>query len=52
LVKGPRWTEERAAARHRGLLKKVQLRRVAQYPIAGTPAQSVILQLSSRPDQM
>jgi 16S rRNA (guanine527-N7)-methyltransferase len=46
LIKGPSWTEERVAARERGLLKKVELRRVAEYPMAGTYSQSVVLQLS------
>jgi 16S rRNA (guanine527-N7)-methyltransferase len=46
LIKGPRWTEERAAARERGLLQRWQLRRVAEYPLWGTFSHSVILQLS------
>ncbi len=46
LIKGPRWTEERAAARERGLLAKLALRRVAQYPMPGTDSHSVILQLT------
>jgi len=45
LIKGPRWPEERAAARERGLLKQLELRRVAEYPMAGEPTRSVILQL-------
>ena len=48
LIKGPRWPEERAAARERGLLQKLELRRVAQYPMAGTSSESVILQLARR----
>ncbi len=48
LIKGPSWPEERAAARERGLLQNVELRRVAEYPMAGTHSSSVILQLSRR----
>jgi 16S rRNA (guanine527-N7)-methyltransferase len=50
LVKGPRWVEERAAARERGLLQRLDLRRVAAYPLAGTSSESVILQLTYRRD--
>jgi 16S rRNA (guanine527-N7)-methyltransferase len=50
LVKGPRWVEERAAARERGLLKRLDLRRVASYPLTGTDSESVILQLTYRRD--
>lgn len=50
LIKGPRWTEERVEARERGLLKKLQLRRVAEYPMAGTYSHSVILQLTRQPE--
>ncbi len=46
LIKGPRWTDERVEARERGLLKKLELRRVAEYPMAGTYSHSVILQLT------
>jgi 16S rRNA (guanine527-N7)-methyltransferase len=48
LIKGPRWVEERAEARERGLMNKLELRRAAAYPLAGSHAQSVILQLSYR----
>ena len=50
LTKGPRWTEERLEARERGLLKNLDLRRVAEYPMHGTHSQSVVLQLSRRKD--
>jgi 16S rRNA (guanine527-N7)-methyltransferase len=46
-VKGPGWVEERAAARERGLLQHVRLRRVASYPMPGTDSESVILQLEA-----
>ncbi len=50
LVKGPRWVDERAAARERGLLKQLELRRIASYPLPGTHSESVILQLTYRRD--
>jgi 16S rRNA (guanine527-N7)-methyltransferase len=45
LIKGPKWTEERGDARHRGLLRKLELRKAAEYPMPGTNSQSVILKL-------
>lgn len=33
LVKGPKWVDERGDARHLGLLSKLELRRVASYPL-------------------
>ncbi len=50
-VKGPGWVDERAAARERGLLKGVRLRRVASYPMPGTDSESVILRLELDADQ-
>lgn len=50
LIKGPRWPEERTEARKRGLIKKLDLRKVAEYPMAGTYSQSVILQLTRKPN--
>jgi 16S rRNA (guanine527-N7)-methyltransferase len=44
-IKGPRWIEERGEARHRGLMKGVELRRLSSYLIPATGAQSFILQL-------
>lgn len=46
LIKGPRWLDERAAARERGLLKGLELRRVAEYPMSGTSSSSVIVELT------
>ncbi len=46
-VKGPGWIDERAAARERGLLQQVKLRRVASYPMPGTDSESVILRLEA-----
>jgi 16S rRNA (guanine527-N7)-methyltransferase len=47
-VKGPRWVEERAAARERGLLKSVDLRCAANYRMPGTESESVSLKLQAR----
>lgn len=47
-IKGPSWVEERAEARHRGLLTGVAMRRVASYPMPGTESESVILSLKGR----
>ena len=46
-VKGPGWVDERAAARERGLLKEVSLRKVVAYPMPGTNSESVILRLEA-----
>jgi 16S rRNA (guanine527-N7)-methyltransferase len=46
LVKGPSWAGERDAARHQGLLKKLELRKAATYQSPVTGAESVILKIS------
>jgi 16S rRNA (guanine527-N7)-methyltransferase len=46
LVKGPKWIDERAQARHSGLLKSLDLRRLCEYQSGA--ANSVILQLHSK----
>lgn len=46
LIKGPKWVEERAEARHRGLLNALQLRKLASYRFPGADGDSVILQLA------
>ena len=43
LIKGPNWTKERHDARSRGLLKDLQLRRLATYSMPGASAESVVL---------
>jgi len=48
-LKGPRWVEERREARERGLLKNVELRKAAAYPMPGTDSESVILKLQAKP---
>ena len=45
LIKGPKWAEERGQARHLGLLRHLELRKAAEYPMPGTHSQSVILKL-------
>ena len=48
LIKGPRWVEERGAARHVGLLRKLDLRRLASYPTPGRDGENVILSIQPR----
>lgn len=45
VFKGPKWVAERAEARHRGLLKPLELRIAASYPMAGSESESVILRI-------
>ncbi len=45
LIKGQRWVEERGEARHRGLMKQIDLRKVASYETRGNDSESVILML-------
>lgn len=45
-IKGPRWTEERGEARHKGLLANVELRKLAGYTMPGRDSESVILQVN------
>ncbi len=49
VIKGPAWVEERSEAREAGLLKRLQMRKVASYPMAGTESESVVL--SIRPNE-
>lgn len=48
VLKGPAWVEERGAARHRGLLAGLELRRRVTYSIAGTQAESTLLEVRPR----
>jgi 16S rRNA (guanine527-N7)-methyltransferase len=50
LIKGPKWVEERNEARHQGLLRGLELRKVATYQTPLTGAESVILKIW-RPDK-
>ena len=45
IVKGPKWVSERGEARHRGLMQGLELRKAAEYPLPGTPSQSVVLKI-------
>ena len=45
LIKGPAWVQERADARHQGLMHGLELRRAATYRTPQTDAESVILKI-------
>lgn len=45
VIKGPGWVDERAEARHLGLMKPLALRRLATYPLPGTDAESVLMMI-------
>jgi 16S rRNA (guanine527-N7)-methyltransferase len=45
IIKGPKWVEERAEARHVGVLKGVNLRIAASYPLGDGENEGVILQI-------
>jgi 16S rRNA (guanine527-N7)-methyltransferase len=46
LIKGRKWVDERGEARHLGLLKKLELRKAAEYLTPRTDAESVILSVT------
>ncbi len=46
LIKGPSWVDERAEARHEGVLAGMDLRKAAIYQTPRTGAESVILKIS------
>ncbi len=48
VIKGPKWVEERGEARHVGLLKELQLRKLVSYQPPGSSWESVILQIWPR----
>jgi 16S rRNA (guanine527-N7)-methyltransferase len=48
LIKGPAWAEERAEARHAGLMYGLELRKAATYVTPRTNAESVILKIWRR----
>ena len=50
LIKGRSWTDERADARHLGLLGGRELRKAASYQTPGNDAESVILSISPGSD--
>jgi 16S rRNA (guanine527-N7)-methyltransferase len=49
VIKGPAWVEERHAAREKNLLKLLQLRKLATWPLPGTHSESVLLEIKPRP---
>lgn len=48
IIKGPKWVEERGEARHLGLMQGLELRKLLEYPLAGTEAHSVVLQIQPK----
>jgi 16S rRNA (guanine527-N7)-methyltransferase len=48
VIKGPRWEAEKGEARHRGLVKKVRIRRVAAWPLRGSDNESVLLEVRQK----
>jgi 16S rRNA (guanine527-N7)-methyltransferase len=49
VLKGPSWVEERGEARHYGLFHGLELRKLTAYPLPGTKAESVLLQIRRKP---
>jgi 16S rRNA (guanine527-N7)-methyltransferase len=45
VIKGPKWPEELAEARRRGLMHNLQIKTAAEYPLAGADGNSVILKI-------
>jgi len=48
VVKGPRWEDEKAEARHKGFAKTATVRRIAAWPIRGSDNESVLLEIRPR----
>jgi 16S rRNA (guanine527-N7)-methyltransferase len=48
VLKGPAWIEERRQAREKGLMKRLQLRKLASYPLSGTQSESVLLEIKPK----
>ncbi len=48
VIKGPRWEEEKKEARHKGFTRRMTVRRIAAWPLAGTDSESVLLELKGR----
>jgi 16S rRNA (guanine527-N7)-methyltransferase len=45
VIKGPKWPEEMAEAKRRGLLNHLQTKTAAEYPLPGADGKSVILKI-------
>lgn len=50
-IKGPKWVEERAEARSRGLLAGIDLRCLESYPMPGTNSHSTLLSFTLKSPQ-
>lgn len=48
VVKGPRWEEEKDAARLQGLTRRLLVRRIASWPMRGSDNESVLLEVTGR----
>ena len=48
LIKGPKWTEERLEARHKGFLKPLEIRRLSSYTTPGHHGENVILGIMTK----
>jgi len=46
ILKGPSWVDERSEARHAGFLRSMVVKKLASYPMPGTFAESVLLQIT------
>ncbi len=46
VLKGPRWVDERAEARHQGLMQNVELRKLTSYTNLDNGAESVLLEMT------
>jgi 16S rRNA (guanine527-N7)-methyltransferase len=45
VIKGPKWPEELAEAKRRGLVHNLQVKTAAEYPLPGADGKSVILKI-------
>jgi len=48
VIKGPAWIEERKTAREAGLLRHLELRKLAAYPLPDSDSESVVLSISPK----
>jgi 16S rRNA (guanine527-N7)-methyltransferase len=53
VIKGPKWPEELTEAKRRGLVRDLEVKVAAEYPLAGTQSNSVVLKIwpKHRPDR-
>ena len=50
VIKGPAWVEERREAREKNLMRSLQLRKLATWPLPGTHSESVLLEIRPTED--